>query len=103
MCTGVKAALTVLNRTAKAIARLSERQEKLTDAICELERDMRIHKVELLEIYDKIHRLFGRIAKRAAIDNPAPPVPTELNNEETPLVDEISKAIHARRARGGSA
>jgi len=92
----------VFNRSANALRRISERQEKLTDAIVDLERDMRIHKVELLEIYDKIHRLFGRIAKRAAIDNPplaAPPVDLEAPAKD---IDEISAAILARRARGGA-
>jgi len=90
----------VLKRTATALRRLDVRLEKVTDGLVELERDMRIHKVELLEIYDKIHRLFGRIAKRAAIDNP--PLPAELLPPE-PVenqIDEISAAILARRAKG---
>jgi len=90
----------VFNRSANALRRISERQEKLTDAIVDLERDMRIHKVELLEIYDKIHRLFGRIAKRAAIDNPPlepPPVPEHADAIQT---DEISRKILERRAAG---
>jgi len=93
----------VLNRTAKALARLNDRLEKVTDGLVELERDMRIHKVELLEIYDKIHRLFGRIAKRAAIDNPVQPI--DLANPEItePVIDEISAAILARRSKGKGA
>jgi len=90
----------VFNRTPKALRRIQERQEKLTDAIVELERDMRIHKVELLEIYDKIHRLFGRIAKRAAIDNPPLPMPPEIPDAAEPAIDEISAAILARRSKG---
>lgn len=90
----------MLTSTRKALGRLDHRLEKVTDGLVDLERDMRIHKVELLEIYDKIHRLFGRIAKRAAIDNPllAPPGPPE--NAAEPQIDEISAAILARRAKG---
>jgi len=93
----------MLKRTANALRRLDVRLEKVTDGLVELERDMRIHKVELLEIYDKIHRLFGRIAKRAAIDNPrTPEVPEPPGNIE-PAIDEISAAILARRAKGKAA
>lgn len=89
--------------TAKALGRLDYRLEKVTDSLVVLERDMRIHKVELLEIYDKIHRLFGRIAKRQAIDHP-PPGPLPSEDAVTPGgVDEISAAIHARRAKGKAA
>ena len=90
----------MLLSTRKALGRLDVRLEKVTDGLVELERDMRIHKVELLEIYDKIHRLFGRIAKRAAIDNPqfipTPDLPASLE----PEIDEISAAILARRSKG---
>ena len=90
----------MLKRTANALRRLDVRLEKVTDGLVELERDMRIHKVELLEIYDKIHRLFGRIAKRAAIDNPTLPLPLQpAEPAETPI-DEISAAILARRSKG---
>jgi len=74
--------------------------EKVTDGLVELERDMRIHKVELLEIYDKIHRLFGRITKRAAIDNPRQVEPQHADTPVEPVIDEISAAILARRAKG---
>jgi len=93
----------MLMSTRKAIGRLDVRLEKVTDGLVDLERDMRIHKVELLEIYDKIHRLFGRIAKRAAIDNPSTPVVPELPGEVEPQIDEISAAILARRAKGKAA
>jgi len=93
----------MLKRTAKALGRLDHRLEKVTDGLVDLERDMRIHKVELLEIYDKIHRLFGRIAKRAAIDNPAPPGPPLPLEPVEPQIDEISAAILARRAKGKAA
>jgi len=90
----------VLKRTATALRRLDVRLEKVTDGLVELERDMRIHKVELLEIYDKIHRLFGRIAKRAAIDNP-PLEPTPVpEHADAVQIDEISRAILARRNIG---
>jgi len=93
----------VFNRTANAIGRLDVRLEKVTDGLVELERDMRIHKVELLEIYDKIHRLFGRIAKRAAIDNPTLPLEPVSAEPAEPVIDEISAAILARRAKGKAA
>jgi len=93
----------VLNRTAKALARLNDRLEKVTDGLVELERDMRIHKVELLEIYDKIHRLFGRIAKRAAIDNPTLPLEPLPPEPAEPVIDEISAKILARRSAGKAA
>jgi len=93
----------VLMSTRKAIARLDVRLEKVTDGLVELERDMRIHKVELLEIYDKIHRLFGRIAKRAAIDNPAPPPPEVPEFADAIQIDEISRKILERRAKGKAA
>jgi len=90
----------MLRRTTKALGRLDERLEKVTDGLVDLERDMRIHKVELLEIYDKIHRLFGRIAKRQAIDYPTPAPPLVPEETEAPPIDEISAAILARRAKG---
>jgi len=90
----------VLMSTRKALGRLDVRLEKVTDGLVDLERDMRIHKVELLEIYDKIQRLFGRIAKRAAIDNPTLPLEPVLPEPAEPVIDEISAAILARRAKG---
>jgi len=93
----------VFNRTANAIGRLDVRLEKVTDGLVELERDMRIHKVELLEIYDKINHLFGRISKRAAIDNPALPGPLQPAEPAEPVIDDISAAILARRAKGKAA
>jgi len=88
------------HRTKKAIVRLEDRLEKLADKLADVERDMRSAKLESLETYDKIHRLFGRIAKRTAIDaNPpveeAKPFPDIVDG-----IDEISRKIHARRARG---
>ena len=61
---------------------------------------MRNLKVDALENYDKIHRLFGRIVKRTAVDAPplAPPEPPE--NPPDNGIDEISAKIHARRAAG---
>lgn len=93
----------MFKRTANALGRLDHRLGKVTDGLVDLERDMRIHKVELLEIYDKIHRLFGRIAKRAAIDNPAPPEPYHADMPTEPAIDEISAAILARRSKGKAA
>jgi len=93
----------MLTRTAKALGRLDHRLEKVTDGLVDLERDMRIHKVELLEIYDKIHRLFGRIAKRAALDHGQFVPPPPPNDEEANPIDDISAAILARRSKGKAA
>jgi len=95
--------LTVFKSTAKALGRLDHRLEKVTDGLVDLEREMRSLKLEWEETYDKIHRLFGRIAKRQAIDFPAPPVVPETPEPAEPLIDEISAAIHARRAKGKAA
>ena len=87
-------------RTANAVVRLQDRLEKLADTVADLERDMRTAKLESLETYDKIHRLFGRIAKRTALDSaPAAALPVA---EDSPMdtMDEISAKIHERRARG---
>jgi len=90
------------HRTKKAIVRLEDRLAKLADTVADLERDMRTAKLESLETYDKIHRLFGRIAKRTAIDS-APQV--ELPDPDAAPgsgLDEISARIHARRSRGAT-
>jgi len=94
---------TVLMRTAKALGRLDERLERVTDGLVDLERDMRSMKLEMLETYDKIHRLYGRMVKRQAIDTAplTPPGPPE--NAAEPAIDEISAAILARRAKGKAA
>jgi len=89
----------VFKSTAKALGRLDHRLEKVTDGIVDLERDMRGLKLEWQETYDKIHRLFGRIAKRQAIDFPTEPI----GDPQIEGVDEISAAIHARRSAGKSA
>jgi len=93
----------MLKRTANALRRLDVRLEKVTDGLVDLERDMRLHKVELLEIYDKIHRLFGRIAKRQAIDTPPLLQPQPELEPAEPVIDEISAAIFARRNKGKAA
>ena len=89
-------------RTSRTAARLQDRLEKLADRLADLERDMRTAKLESLETYDKIHRLFGRIAKRTAIDHPPPGPPLVPEPPGPEGVDEISAAIHARRAAGKS-
>jgi len=90
----------VFKRTAKALGRLDDRLEKLADGVTDLERSMRALKLEWEETYDKIHRLFGRIAKRQAIDHPAPPLPPEVPEAPADGLDEISRAILARRNQG---
>ena len=86
--------------TAKTIRRLKGRLEAHEERIDDLARDMRNLKIDMLETYDKTHRLFGRIAKRAAIDA-APVVQPEGDaDRQMDLVDEISAKIHARRAAG---
>lgn len=87
-------------RTARATARLQDRLEKLADRLADLERDMRTAKLESLETYDKIHRLFGRIAKRTAIDHPPPGAPEPPETPEPGAVDDISARILARRSMG---
>ena len=86
--------------TAKALARLDDRLEKLTDGLIDLEREMRSLKLEWEETYDKIHRLFGRIAKRQAIDTPPLPGPPPVVETPDDGLDEISRAIIARRNSG---
>ena len=85
-------------RTPDATVRLQDRLEKLADRLADLERDMRSAKLESLETYDKIHRLFGRMVKRQAIDNPPPPAPIDEHGDPLDGIDEISARIHARRA-----
>ena len=89
--------------TSKALRRLDDRLEKLTDGLIDLERDMRSLKLEWEETYDKIHRLFGRIAKRQAIDTPPLPGPPEQPENPGDGLDDISRAILARRNSGKSA
>ena len=89
-----------LFRKPTAPPRLEERIDQLRDDCDTLLREMRGLKLEQLELYDKTHRLFGRIAKRAAIDNPVPgPAMLETETAE-PGVDQISAAIQRRRAKG---
>ena len=92
--------LTVVKRTAKSVRRLEERIDELCEEMAALQRDIRGLRLEWSETYDKIHRLFGRIAKRAALDSPAPPPPLVPEVPAEPQIDEISAAILARRAAG---
>ena len=87
-------------RTSSTARRLQDRLEKLADQVADLERDMRSAKLESLETYDKIHRLFGRMVKRQAIDHPPAGSVLPPGEPESGAVDEISAAIHARRAAG---
>lgn len=86
--------------TVKTIRRLKGRLEAHEERIDDLARDMRNLKIDMLETYDKTHRLFGRIAKRAALDNPADHPPLKTIEAEPGALDEISAKIHARRAAG---
>lgn len=74
--------------------------DELSDSQDELGRHIRTLRLEWEETYDKIHRLFGRIAKRTAIDNGPPPPPVVESGPDATGIDEISAAIHARRAAG---
>jgi len=73
---------------------------ELRDAHTVLARSMRDLQLDQDAIFDKTHRLFGRIAKRAAIDNPMEPIGKEIPTFEEAHIDEISAGILARRAIG---
>ena len=75
---------------------------ELCEAQTQLERSMRNLQLDQNAMFDKTLRLFGRIAKRAAIDHPELPVGNEIPRTEGPPIDEISAAIHARRAAGNN-
>ena len=75
---------------------------ELCEAQTQLERSMRDLQLDQTTMFDKTLRLFGRIAKRAAIDHPEPPIGDEIPRVEEPAVDTISAAIHARRAAGNN-
>ena len=86
--------------TKKAPDRHEERIAQLRDDCDTLLRHMKAIRLEWEETYDKIARLFGRIAKRTAIDNP-PPGPDMLAAEPPDDgLDEISRAILQRRKAG---
>lgn len=86
--------------TDRTTGRHEKQIGELQDAVTELERSMRNLQLDADAMFDKTHRLFGRIAKRAAIDNPMPP--SELEPAAPAVVgsDEISQKILARRAMG---
>ena len=86
--------------TAKTLRKLEGRLEAHEERLDDHQRAMKLLKLEWEETYDKIHRLFGRIAKRTAIDA-APVVQPEGDaDRQLDLIDEISAKIHARRASG---
>ena len=89
-----------LFRSRKATERLLGRLDAHEERLDDMRRDLRTLKLEWEETYDKIHRLFGRIAKRTAIDSPPPPPPPAKDDPQMDLVDEISRKIHERRAMG---
>ena len=84
----------------RAIGKLALRIEELRDAQYTLERSMKNLQLDADAMFDKTHRLFGRIAKRAAIDHPELPVGDEIPRTENPQIDDISAGILARRAAG---
>ena len=89
-----------LFRSRKATERLLGRLDAHEERLDDMRRDLRSLKLEWEETYDKIHRLFGRIAKRTAIDTPPllpPEVPTPDPGDG---IDEISRKIHERRSMG---
>ena len=86
--------------TTKALRSLEGRIAAHEERLDDLHRAMRGLKLEWEETYDKIHRLFGRIAKRTAIDAPPLVPPEPPAKTETDVMDEISAKIHARRAAG---
>ena len=86
--------------TKKAVGRLQGRLEAHEERLDDQQRAMRSLKLEWEETYDKIHRLFGRIAKRTAIDTP-PLLPPEVPAPDPgDGIDEISRKIHERRSMG---
>jgi len=89
-----------LFRKPKAPPRHEERIAQLRDDCDTLLREMRMLKLEQLELFDKTHRLFGRIAKRAAIDHPQPGPPMLESEPPADGTDQISAAIQRRRAKG---
>jgi len=84
-----KASKTVQNALLGFSARLST-----------LEREQRNLKLEYLETYDKVNRMMARNAKRAALDNPKPPVPPEDEQPSLTRSDRITAEIQQRRAKG---
>ena len=84
----------------KSVREFQESLVKLTDRLDDQQRSIRTLKLEWEETYDKIHRLFGRIAKRTALDAPPPTPPPDSGAVSSDGVDEISAKIHQRRAAG---
>ncbi len=80
--------------------RLGEQVAQLRDDCDTLLREMNSLKLQWEETYDKIHRLFGRIAKRTALDNPPPGPPLDAPPPPEDGMDEVSRAIHQRRKLG---
>jgi len=74
----------------------------LTLRLVTLERDQRNLKLDYLETYDKVQRLMSRVAKRAALDNPAPVLKPEPEHDPYSHLDKISADIMRRRANGAT-
>jgi len=86
--------------TKKALRRVQDRLDELSETQDNLGRSIRALKLEWEETYDKIYRLFQRLIKRQAVDYPPPGPPLVEPGPDAPDVDEISAKIHARRAAG---
>lgn len=84
--------------------RLDEVFEKrlaaVEEAVAEIRRLARNCDADVNDFIDKMNRLAGRLAKRAAAEVPPPPFVGQ-GGPPGPLLDPISAQIHARRARGG--
>jgi len=86
--------------TKIATRRLEEQVGQLRDDCDVLLREMNTLKLSWEETYDKIHRLFGRIAKRTALDNPEPGPAMAASPSPDDGLDDISRSILARRKLG---
>jgi len=92
-----------LFRTSRALNRLSDRMETITDRLTDLERTSRKLDLEFTELYDKVSHQMGRMAKRYASRNRSAEDSLNANLEDSQPVatDPISQSIMLRRAGVG--